>query len=128
MKTIEILSIYTYNGHTSRRGGFIMTAIKEKSRISIRTETKLKDKATKELSSEQLDLTTTFNLFLDKIVKQNKLPFEITNETAEEKNLAKIRLNVIEGLSEAEANRGIDASTYLQQLQTKKTELINVSK
>lgn len=102
-----------------------MTAIKEKSRISIRTESKLKDKATKELSSEQLDLTTTFNLFLDKIVKQNKLPFEITNETAEEKNLAKIRLNVIEGLSEAEANRGIDASTYLQQLQTKKTELIN---
>lgn len=44
-----------------------MTAIKEKSRISIRTETKLKDKTTKELSSVQLDLTTTFNLFLTKL-------------------------------------------------------------
>ncbi|GED50103.1 hypothetical protein CKN99_12005 [Carnobacterium maltaromaticum] len=102
-----------------------MTAIKEKSRIFIRAETKLKDKATKELSSKQLDLTTTFDLFLDKVVKQNKFPFEITNETAEEKNLANIRLNVIEGLSDAEANRGIGASTYLQQLQTKKAELIN---
>ncbi len=102
-----------------------MTAIKEKSRISIRTETKLKGKATTVFSSMQLDLTTTFNLFLDKVVKQNKFPFEITNETAEEKYLAKIRLNVIDGLSDAEANRGIDASTYLQQLQTKKAELIN---
>lgn len=98
-----------------------MTAIKEKSRISIRTETKLKGKATTVFSSMQLDLTTTFNLFLDKVVKQNKFPFEITNETAEEKYLAKIRLNVIDGLSDAEA----DASTYLQQLQTKKAELIN---
>lgn len=103
-----------------------MKAIKEKSRISIRTENKLKDKATTVFStSMQLDLTTTFNLFLDKVVKQNKFPFEITNETAEEKYLAKIRLNVIEGLSDAEANRGIDANTYLQQLQTKKAELIN---
>lgn len=102
-----------------------MTAIKEKSRISIRTETKLKDKATTVFSSMQLDLTTTFNLFLDKVVKQNKFPFEITNETAEEKYLAKIHLNVIEGLSDAEANRGVDANTYLQQLQTKKAELIN---
>lgn len=102
-----------------------MNAIKEKSRFSIRAETKLKDKSTKELSSKQLDLTTTFNLFLDKVVKQNKFPFEIPNETAEEKYLAKIRLNVIEGLSDAKANRGIDASTYMQQLQTKKAELIN---
>ncbi|WP_366533493.1 type II toxin-antitoxin system RelB/DinJ family antitoxin (plasmid) [Carnobacterium maltaromaticum] len=102
-----------------------MTGIKEKSRISIRTDTKLKDDATKVLSSMQLDLTTAFNLFLDQVVKQNKLPFEITNETAEEKNLAKIRLNVIEGLSDAEANRGIDARTYLNQLQTKKAELVN---
>lgn len=102
-----------------------MTGIKEKARISIRTDTKLKDDATKVLSSMQLDLTTAFNLFLDQVVKQNKLPFEITNETAEEKNLAKIRLNVIEGLSDAEANRGIDARTYLKQLQTKKAELID---
>lgn len=102
-----------------------MTSIKEKSRISIRTETTLKDKATTVFSSMQLDLTTTFNLFLDKVVKQNKFPFEIPNETAEEKYLAKIRLNVIEGLSDTEANRGIDAITYLQQLQTKKVELIN---
>ena len=102
-----------------------MKAIKEKSRISIRTENKLIDKATTVFSSMPLDLTTTFNLFLDKVVKQNKFPFEITNETTEEKYLAKIRLNVIEGLSDAEANRGIDAKTYLQQLQTKKAELIN---
>ena len=102
-----------------------MTAIKEKSRISIRTETTLKDKATTMFSSMQLDLTTTFNLFLDKVVRQNKFLFEIPNETAEEKYLAKIRLNVIEGLSDKKANRGIDASTYLQQLQTKKAKLIN---
>lgn len=102
-----------------------MTISKEKARISIRTDTKLKDDATKVLSSMQLDLTTAFNLFLDQVVKQNKLPFEITNETAEEKALAKIRMNVIEGLADAEANRGVDARKYMQQLKAKKAKLLD---
>lgn len=102
-----------------------MTATKEKARISIRTDAKLKEDATKVLSNMQLDLTTAFNLFLDQVVKQNKLPFEITNETAEETALRKIRADIMEGLSDAEANNGIDARNYMQQLKAKKIELMN---
>lgn len=62
-----------------------MTINKEKARISIRTDTKLKDDDTKVIFNMQLDLTTAFNLLLDQVVEQNKFFFKITNETVEEK-------------------------------------------
>ena len=61
-----------------------MSTPNEKARISIRTDAKLKEEATKVLAGMHLDLSTAFNLFLDQVVKQNKLPFEITNETSEQ--------------------------------------------
>lgn len=42
-----------------------------------------------------------------------------------EKILAKIRLNVIEGLADVEASRGVDARKYMMQLKDKKAKLIN---
>lgn len=42
-----------------------------------------------------------------------------------EKNLEKIRLNVIEGLADVEASRGVDARKYMMQLKDKKAKLIN---
>ncbi|GEK88973.1 DNA-damage-inducible protein J [Alkalibacterium putridalgicola] len=102
-----------------------MSQTEEKSRVSFRTDAKLKEEATKVLSDMQLDLTTAFNLFLDQVVKQNKLPFEITNETAEEKEIKEIRARVLEGLADVESNRGVDAESYLKQLNKKKETLEN---
>ena len=102
-----------------------MAQTEEKSRVSFRTDAKLKEEATKVLSDMQLDLTTAFNLFLDQVVKQNKLPFEITNETAEEKELKEIRARVCEGMADAEANRGVGAESYLKKLKKKKETLEN---
>lgn len=36
-----------------------------------------------------LDLKRAVNLFLDQVVKQNRLPFEVTNETNEDQELKK---------------------------------------
>lgn len=38
----------------------------------------IKEEATKVLAEMQLDLTTACDLFLDQVVKQDQLPFEIT--------------------------------------------------
>lgn len=102
-----------------------MSQTEEKSRVSFRTDAKLKEEATKVLSDMQLDLTTAFNLFLDQVVKQNKLPFEITNETHEEKELKEVRARIYEGIADAKANRGVDANSYLEQLEEKKEILEN---
>lgn len=100
-----------------------MSQTEEKSRVSFRADAKLKEEATKVLSDMQLDLTTAFNLFLDQVVKQNKLPFEITNETAEERELKEIRAKVYEGIANAETDSGVDAKNYLKQLKEKKESL-----
>ena len=92
----------------------------EVSRISFRNDAKLKEEVTKVLSDMQLDLTAAFNLFLDQVVKQNKLPFEITNETAEDIELKEIREKILKGVADAEAKRGIDANDYLNKLLKKK--------
>lgn len=102
-----------------------MPATEEKARISFRTDPKLKEDATKVLADMQLDLTTAFNLFLDQVVKQNKLPFEVTNETAEQKELRELRASVERGVLQARAGEGIDARDYLAQLKAKKAEMLN---
>lgn len=96
----------------------------EKARISFRTDAKLKEEATKVLSEMQLDLSTAFNLFLDQVVKQNRLPFEITNETAEERELREILRKVERGIKEAHAGEGIDAQEYFERLQKEKKNLL----
>ncbi|WP_185953288.1 type II toxin-antitoxin system RelB/DinJ family antitoxin [Enterococcus casseliflavus] len=102
-----------------------MSIIDEKARVSFRTDAKLKEEATKVLADMQLDLTTAFNLFLDQVVKQNKLPFEVTNETAEERKIREIRREVEKGILEARAGTGINARDYRKQLETKKAQLLN---
>lgn len=102
-----------------------MSQTEEKARVSFRTDAKLKEEAIKVLSDMQLDLTTAFNLFLDQVVKQNKLPFEITNETTEEKELKEIRAKIYEGITDAETNSGVNARDYLKELKEKKEILEN---
>lgn len=93
-----------------------MATTEEKARISIRTDAKLKEEATKVLAGMHLDLSTAFNLFLDQVVKQNKLPFEITNETAEEHEAKIIDAKIQRGLEQAYAGGGILAEDYLNEL------------
>ncbi|MBP1040117.1 type II toxin-antitoxin system RelB/DinJ family antitoxin [Vagococcus sp. BWB3-3] len=100
-----------------------MSITEEKARVSFRTDQKLKDDAIKVLSDMQLDLTTAFNLFLDQVVKQNKLPFEVTNETAEDKELREIKKRVTQGVLDAELSKGMIADEYLRQLKSKKAAL-----
>lgn len=100
-----------------------MSTTEEKARVSFRTDQKLKDDAIKVLSDMQLDLTTAFNLFLDQVVKQNKLPFEVTNETAEDKELREIKKRVTQGVLDAELSKGMIADEYLSQLESKKAAL-----
>lgn len=103
-----------------------MYPIEEKSRISIRTDAKLKTEATQVLAEMQLDLSTAINLFLDQVVKQNKLPFEITNETAVEKELRQLRTSAERGIAQAlVAEDGIDAEDYLAELKAKKNHMFN---
>lgn len=102
-----------------------MSVAEEKARVSFRTDAKLKEDATKVLANMQLDLTTAFNLFLDQVVKQNKLPFELTNETAEEREIREIRIEVERGILEARAGKGMDAQDCLEQIKAKKAKLIN---
>lgn len=102
-----------------------MLTTDEKARISFRTDPKLKEEATKVLASMQLDLTTAFNLFLDQVVKQNRLPFEVTNETADQKELRLLRQSVERGIAQAHAGEGINARDYLSQLREKEVSLMN---
>ncbi len=100
-----------------------MALTEEKARISFRADAKLKEEAIKVLSEMQLDLSTALNLFLDQVVKQNRLPFEITNETAEERELREIRRKVEHGIKESHAGEGIDAQEYFEGLQKEKENL-----
>ncbi|KRK39882.1 type II toxin-antitoxin system RelB/DinJ family antitoxin [Loigolactobacillus bifermentans] len=100
-----------------------MKVLSEKARISIRTDAKLKEDATRVLAGMHLDLSTAFNLFLDQVVKQNKLPFEITNETAAEKEQRALHLAIQTGLAEAKAGKGIPAKDYLASLEAEINQL-----
>lgn len=77
------------------------------------TDPKLKEEATKVLAEMQLDLTTALNLFLDQVIKQNKLPFEITNETAEQREIEELHASVDRGILQAHAGEGSAAKNYL---------------
>lgn len=75
-----------------------MSTTEKKALISFQTDPKLKEEATKVLAEMQLDLANACNLFLDQVVKQDKLPFEITNETPEQRELKELRVSVERGI------------------------------
>ncbi|MFL2028426.1 type II toxin-antitoxin system RelB/DinJ family antitoxin [Loigolactobacillus zhaoyuanensis] len=93
-----------------------MTESTAKARISATVDPELKQQATAILSSMQLDMSTAINLFLGQVVKQNKLPFEVTNESIQQRELQAIRATVAQGVAQAHTDAGIDANAYLQQL------------
>lgn len=98
---------------------------KEKARISIRTNPKLKEEATKVLENMQLDMSTAVNLLLDQIVKQNKLPFEITNETAEDQEERKIIAELKESMKDIDAGKGRPLADLIAETETRIGQLEN---
>lgn len=94
----------------------------DKTRISFRVDKQLKEDAVKILGEMQLDLTTALNLFLDQVVKQNRLPFSVTNENEEARYLHELMASVERGVRQAQNNEGIDAKQYLAQLKKEQDE------
>lgn len=99
-----------------------MSTTEKKALISFQADPKLKEEATKVLAEMQLDLATACNLFLKQVVKQDKLPFEITNEPPEQRELKELRASVERGILQARAGEGSEAKDYLAQL---KVNIIN---
>ncbi|QEA31363.1 type II toxin-antitoxin system RelB/DinJ family antitoxin [Secundilactobacillus malefermentans] len=95
-----------------------------KTRISETIDPKLKEDATKVLSSLQLDMSTAINVFLAQVVKQNKIPFEITNETAEERRTREIKESIARGLSQAKHGEGADVSILIKEAQAQEQKLL----
>ncbi|MDR0846195.1 MAG: type II toxin-antitoxin system RelB/DinJ family antitoxin [Lactobacillales bacterium] len=89
-----------------------MNTVDAQARISIRINADLKQQATEVLSKMQLDMTTAVNLFLDQVVKQNKLPFEITNEKYTERDLREIHKMILASDEDIKHGRVIDAREY----------------
>ena len=85
-------------------------------KLQVRTNSTLKADATKVLSGMQLDLSTVVNLLLAQIVKQNKVPFEVTNDTAEDVARKQLYRELFEGEKDIREGRVNSATDVRQKL------------
>lgn len=91
-------------------------AMKDK-KITIEVNSELKEKAEEIYEEMGLDLDTAFNLLLVQTLKQNRLPFEVTNKETTYEDW--VRAELERGLEESEGKNGRPLEEYLMEVREK---------
>ncbi len=82
-----------------------MYSLEKNTQINFRTNSDLLERAKEIISTYNLDMTTSFNLFLENIVQNKKLPFETDTDKEREELLTQLRSEISQSFKDLEQGR-----------------------
>ncbi|KXT83896.1 hypothetical protein STRDD11_01235 [Streptococcus sp. DD11] len=84
-----------------------MLTIKKDTQVNFKTDARLLEKAKKVFASNQLDLTSGFNLFLQNLAVKNELPILTEEELEKEELFQQLQQEIQENQKAIEEGRGV---------------------
>ena len=82
-----------------------MYSLEKNTQVNFRTNSDLLERAKEIISEHHLDLTTSFNLFLENIVQNKKLPFKTDADKEREELLTQLRSEISQSFKDLEQGR-----------------------
>ena len=82
-----------------------MYSLEKNTQVNFRTNSDLLERAKEIISEYNLDMTTSFNLFLENIVQNKKLPFKTDADKEQEKLLTQLRSEISQSFKDLEQGR-----------------------
>ena len=82
-----------------------MYSLEKNTQINFRTNSDLLERAKEIISTYNLDMTTSFNLFLENIVQNKKLPFKTDADKEREELLTQLRSEISQSFKDLEQGR-----------------------
>lgn len=82
-----------------------MYNLEKNTQVNFRTNSDLLERAKEIISEHNLDMTTSFNLFLENIVQNKRLPFETDTDKEREELLTQLRSEISQSFKDLEQGR-----------------------
>ena len=82
-----------------------MYSLEKNTQVNFRTNNDLLERAKEIISTYNLDMTSSFNLFLENIVQNKKLPFETDADKEREELLTQLRSEITQSFKDLEQGR-----------------------
>lgn len=87
-----------------------MQILEKNTQVNFKTNSDLLEKAKAVITAQNLDMTASFNLFLENIVQNNTLPFETDADKERAELLADLRAEIAQSFDDLEYGRVYNAS------------------
>ena len=87
-----------------------MHVLEKNTQVNFKTNSELLEKAKAIIVAHNLDMTSSFNLFLENIVQNNALPFETETDKERAELLASLRAEIAKSFDDLENGRVYKAS------------------
>ncbi|MGQ7564306.1 type II toxin-antitoxin system RelB/ParD family antitoxin [Streptococcus suis] len=87
-----------------------MHVLEKNTQVNFKTNSELLEKAKAIIVAHNLDMTSSFNLFLENIVQNNALPFETETDKERAELLASLRDEIAKSFDDLENGRVYKAS------------------
>ncbi|HFI0423626.1 TPA: type II toxin-antitoxin system RelB/DinJ family antitoxin [Streptococcus suis] len=87
-----------------------MHVLEKNTQVNFKTNSELLEKAKAIIVAHNLDMTSSFNLFLENIVQNNALPFETDTDKERAELLASLRAEIAKSFDDLENGRVYKAS------------------
>ena len=82
-----------------------MYSLEKNTQVNFRTNSDLLKRVKEIISEHNLDMTTSFNLFLENIVQNKRLPFETDADKEREELLTQLRSEISQSFKDLEQGR-----------------------
>lgn len=87
-----------------------MHVLEKNTQVNFKTNSELLEKAKAIITAQNLDMTASFNLFLENIVQNKALPFETDTDKERAELLADLRAEIAKSFDDLENGRVYNAS------------------
>ena len=87
-----------------------MHVLEKNTQVNFKTNSELLEKAKAIITSQNLDMTAIYNLFLENIVENKALPFETDTDKERAELLAGLRVEIAKSFNDLENGRVYSAS------------------
>lgn len=87
-----------------------MHVLEKNTQVNFKTNSELLEKAKAIVTAHNLDMTASFNLFLENIVQNNSLPFETDADKEQAELLAGLRAEIAKSFDDLEHGRVYNAN------------------
>lgn len=87
-----------------------MHILEKNTQVNFKTNSDLLEKAKAIITAQNLDMTASFNLFLENIVQNNALPFETDTDKEKAKLLESLRAEIAQSFDDLEKGQVYSAN------------------